>query len=222
MSGGERDQPDQGRGRPRRRAGRLAGARGLRRHPAVRRPHQPGRRLADDGERLGARRHRSERRRQDLAVQLPHRRLPPAARARSSSTAPSWRRRLDPRPQAAQDRPARHRPHLPEHPAVPGADGAGERPGRGRDAAAFRPDQPHARAARTAAATTGRAPPRRIALLDRVGLRGARNDLGRRRCPTASSAGWRSPARSAPGPSCCCWTSRPPAPTRPRSASSRR
>ena len=34
-----------------------------------------------------------------------------------------------------------------------------------------------------------------------------------RTCPTAISAGWRSPARWQPTPSCCAWTNRPPAST---------
>ena len=29
-------------------------------------------------------------------------------------------------------------------------------------------------------------------------------------CPTPTAGGWRSPGRSAPGPGCCCSTSRPP------------
>ncbi len=106
---------------------------------------QPGQRVADDGQRLRPCRHRPQRRGQDLAVQLPDGRLPPAA---GPGHLPRRRRRgLDPRAQAAQDRPPRHRAYVPEHPAVPGAVGTGERPGRGRDLAAFWRDQPHARPA---------------------------------------------------------------------------
>ena len=50
--------------------------------------------------------------------------------------------------------------------------------------------------------------------LDRLGLIGARRHAGRARCPTATSAGSKSPARCAPGRACCASTSRPPASTR--------
>ena len=45
------------------------------------------------------------------------------------------RRPADHRPQAARDQPDGHRPHVPEHPAVPGDDRARERHGRHRLAA---------------------------------------------------------------------------------------
>ena len=44
-------------------------------------------------------------------------------------------------------------------------------------------------------------------LLDFVGL-GHTTDNWRATCPTATSGGSRSPARSVPIPSCCCWMSR--------------
>jgi osmotically inducible protein OsmC len=34
--------------------------------------------------------------------------------------------------------------------------------------------------------------------------------VGPTRCRTRTAGGWRSPARSPPGPGCCCSTSRPP------------
>ncbi len=73
---------------------------------------------------------------------------------------------------------------------------------------------------RTAGATTARARTAARALLDRVGLRHRANIPAawlpygeQRRLEIARALGT--------GPSCCCSTSRPPAPTRPRSANSR-
>ena len=96
--------------------------------------------------------------------------------------------------------PPRRRPHVPEHPAVPGADRAGERQGRHRDPAAVRPDRgdaghalaaprgarEHRAAPTSCCADVGLAPP---------GQR-ARRLAGR----TASSGGSRSPGRWAPNP----------------------
>ena len=48
------------------------------------------------------------------------------------------------------------------------------------------------------------------ALLGFVGLEDLASEEART-CPTASSACWKSPARSRWTRSCCCWTSRPPA-----------
>ena len=47
-------------------------------------------------------------------------------------------------------------------------------------------------------------------LLDFVGISAQRPARPRRTCPTATSAGWRSPGRWPPTRGCCCSTSRPP------------
>ncbi len=58
--------------------------------------------------------------------------------------------------------------------------------------------------------------------LDRIGLLDRADDRGRRRCPTAPSAGSKSPAPCAPTRCCCASTSRPPAsmPTKAKSSMS--
>ena len=124
-----------------------------------------------------------------------------------------WRaRRLG--SQALPDHQARHGPHVPEHQAVRRDDRAGER-GRRRGRAA---QDERARCVDPAAAShreEQEVVERASALLEFVGIA----DRPRTRpatCPTASSAGWRSPGRWPPSRSCCAWTSRPRASTRPR------
>ena len=156
--------------------------------------------------------HRPERRRQDDAVQLRHRRLPAHRRARSSSTAESI---------VGQQPHQHHRggrgPHVPEHPAVPEHDRRREHHGRRR-----RPPRAPASPARCSAApaTSGRsgvgqaeaAAPARVRRHRRTGP----SDLPAT-CPTATSGGSRSPGPSPPSRRCCSSTSRPPASTRRRS-----
>ena len=100
----------------------------------------------------------------------------------------------------APDHRGRRRPHVPEHPAVPEHDRARERHGRHR-----RPphdERPGARAGHAEAPPGGAARPRRgaCALLEFVGIahRGGRRSPAT--CPTATSAGSRSPARIATQP----------------------
>ena len=145
--------------------------------------------------------------------------------------------------QAAPDHPARHRPDVPEHPAVPRDDRAGERHGRRR-----RPPQDQ-RARRAVPAYRVKAEedelptrqlPRRSSRLRQdlrhlpARARGAGRPAEgawsccassasptgptswRATCPTATSAGSRSPGRWPPSRSCSAWTSRPPASTRRR------
>ena len=69
-------------------------------------------------------RHRAERRRQDDVLQL-HRRASTTSRGRDRA-----RRRADPQAPSRPDRPPRHVPDLPEHPAVREHDRDGEHPGR--------------------------------------------------------------------------------------------
>ena len=111
---------------------------------------------------------------------------------------------------AARGHRARDRPDVPEHPPVPGHDRARER--ARRDALA--PD-----AAGSSAAILGtpgssarrrRREGRRASCSRTARSRPARTTT-RATCPTATSAGSRSRARSPPSRSCCCSTSRPPA-----------
>ena len=110
----------------------------------------------------------------------------------------------------------RRRPHVPEHPAVPEHDRGREHHGGRRRPA--RDERPR-RAAQQPAVLPGGAP------------RQGRGDSPARvrrhpatapsrppaTCPTATSAGSRSPGRSPPSPRSCSSTSRRPASTRPRS-----
>ncbi len=112
------------------------------------------------------------------------------------------------------------RTDVPEHSTVPCADCVGEREDRRGNAAARRSGVSDARPA--VATPRGEAEhDRRIRLARRrrAGELGPTNS--RDPCRTANSADWRSPARSAPIPASCCWTSRRRAPTRSRNASSR-
>ena len=97
------------------------------------------------------------------------------------------------------DQPARGGPDVPEHPAVPGADRAGERQGRRRDPAEVRPDRGHARACRWQRREERESTARAYELLRGVGLT-AGPTTSPARWPTASSGGWRSPGRWAPNP----------------------
>ena len=94
------------------------------RHPALRRCHLAERRLAADGPRRDPRRDRAQRRRQDLAVQLPHRRLH-AAGGLDRPRRPLGRHRhvgagpQDPRHQQAWGSPARSRTSASSPPSPP-------------------------------------------------------------------------------------------------------
>ena len=113
------------RSRPHRRAPRGT-PRGRQRHAALRRRGgaRRGRLHALRGR--DPRPDRPQRRRQDDLLQRDDRRL------HADAGRDPLRRRADRRAQAAPDHPARHRPHVPEHPALPRDDGAGERHGRRR------------------------------------------------------------------------------------------
>ena len=106
--------------------------------------------------------------------------------------------------EAARDHQARHRPHLPEHPAVPDDDGAGERPGRRR-----RPRTQRACSTRCSALPRHRreeqaAHDEAMELLRFMGLSTTGRRARRRTCPTATSAGSRSPGRWRPSPKLLC------------------
>ena len=107
---------------------------------------------------------------------------------------------------------ARHRPHVPEHPALPDDDRARERDGRhalpAAAAASCRLDPAHARPA-----PGGARGPRQGARAARASSawRGGSTRSSPATCPTATSAGSRSRGRWPPTRSCCCSTSRPPA-----------
>ena len=175
----------------------------------VRRADRPGLGDVRHQARRDPRPDRAERRRQDHLLQRDHRRVPAdlrhgdLRRARRSAASSATRS------------PARHRPHVPEHPAVRRDDRAGERRGRHRRPA---PDLGARRACAHAAA------PARGARGDRARggaaafrrHRQPRRGEGARTCPTATSAGWRSPGRWPPNRSCSAWTSRPPGSTRRR------
>ena len=149
---------------------------------------------------------RAERRRQDHRVQSDLR--PCAARAKAISV--STARRIDSLAELAA-RAARACAHVPEHPHVRRDDGARKRARR------------HARAMSAAVsarrccgcdrfARRSRALSRKAReLLDFVGLADGADRAAPATCPMATSAGWKSPARSRPIRSCCCSTSPPPA-----------
>ena len=150
------------------------------RHPALRRRDQPGRRQPADAPRRDPRRDRAERRRQDVAVQLADRRLHARRRATILLARPARRRagqrarQEDPRGQ-----PPRRRAHVPEHPAVPGADRAGEREGRRRDPAEVRPDRRRCSGLPWQRREERESTAQAYALLDRVGLAAPRQRAGR-------------------------------------------
>ncbi len=99
-------------------------------------------------------------------------------------------------------------PHVPEHPRVRRHDGAGERADRpapaARRACSARCCAPAGFRREERAASTGRA-----ALLRPGRPGGAGRPPARAACPTATSAGWRSPAPWPRPRGCCCSTSRP-------------
>ena len=193
----------------RRRGGR-GGARARRAHHGLRRRGRPQRRLAHGPPGPDLRHHRSERRRQDDGVQLRDRRVPAHGgrhHARRPSPSPA---------EAAPDHRGRRRPHVPEHPPLPEHDRAREHHGRHRRPA----HDERARRARWASPVlpggAARARPRPCGCSEFVGIphRGERPPAT---CPTATSAGWRSPGPSPPSRRSCSSTSRPPASTRRRS-----
>ena len=191
-----------------------------RRHPlraasdhALRRPGRGGRCFVRRQARRHHRADRPQRRRQDHRVQLHHRLL--QADGRHAPPHTRRRQRLPARaPVRLPHQQARaRRPHLPEHPPVPGHD---------------RARKPDGGAAQPADARLGhdRARPVRRRHLHRRRARGqgqgallarphrsdrARRRSGRRPCPMARSAGSRSRARCAPTRCCSASTSRPPA-----------
>ena len=147
---------------------------------------------------------RPERGRQDSSFNIITGVLPAERRGRSASTGTAGRA------QAPPDHPAGHRPHLPEHPAVPRDVRPGERDGRRRRPAPHRRPRRHPGPAPPPPRGAGRRGPG-------PGAAGVRRHPGGRAtrrpgtCPTATSAGWRSPGPWPPSPGCCCSTSRRPA-----------
>ena len=131
-----------------------------------------------------------------------------------------FRGRVAQRPEAQPDHQDGHRPDVPEHPALPGDDGAGERHGgRGRPPQ----DQRAERAAAAAAALAGGARragsgPRELLDVRRhqgpARTKPARNLLVRRAAAARDRPGTGHPTRR-----CSAWTSRPPASTRRRRTS---
>ena len=120
------------------------------------------------------------------------------------------RRRADHRPQAAPDQPDGHRPHVPEHPAVPGDDRAGER--------AWSAPTPGTRPAWSArcSGSTGSGQAGGAAAGHRDdGLVRAVQQLRRRRRRSSASPGtpWRSGRASASRSSCCASSASPTGPT---------
>ena len=146
---------------------------------------------------------RPQRRRQDDVLQHDHRPVRP------DRGQDRLRRQGHHRQEAARGGPRRHRPHVPEHPAVRQHDRRGERarraappaqgplvrrdlenprhPQRGRAGARARRDPPRPRRAPASARTPSAAT-----------------------CPTATSGVSRSRVPWRPTRSCCCSTSRPP------------
>ena len=173
-------------------------------HQALRRPRGGQRRRLRRPAQVDRRDHRAQRRRQDDVLQLHDR--PLQADHRHGHV----RRPRHHRQGAAHRHPGGHRAHVPEHQAVQDHDRARERHGRPATAACRRGitglDPPHAvRAPRGARDGGGRRE-----LLKLVGIP-RRHQTSRPACPTATSGGSRSPARSRRTRSCCCSTSRPPA-----------
>ena len=150
--------------------------------------------------------HRAQRRRQDDVLQHAHRPLQADPRADPRSTTRHH-------PQAARrDHRAGGRAHVPEHPPVRRDERARERDGRPPLAHAGRAVRLDPAAAVGAARGARRSASTARELLAYVGLQPEHLRPARRpTSPTATSAGWRSPARSPPSRSCCCSTSRPPA-----------
>ena len=177
----------------------MTGLRRRPRHAALRRRHQPQRRVAEDVPRRDPGRHRPERRRQDVAVQLPDRGLHPAGGQRSLVRAGPVTRRsaCSARRRTVVNRlgVARTFQNIRLFPALTALEnvkvGVETRQKSGPIAAcsgcraAARRAGEHRRGLR--AARAGRA-------------RRASQRHRRRRWPTASSGGWRSPGRSGTEP----------------------
>jgi branched-chain amino acid transport system permease protein len=160
--------------------------------------------LADHPPRRDLRPDRPQRRRQDHAVQRVHRPLS-ARRRRGRLRRPAAATR-----QPAQRRRRRHRPHLPEHPPVRQHDGARERHGRPPRA------HPGRRVRRDPAhpAPSARRKPPSAAVPTNCCITSASPTAPttwRAICPTATSAGSKSPARWPPTRNCWRSTNRPPA-----------
>ena len=115
------------------------------------------------------------------------------------------------RHEAARDRAAGHRPHVPEHPPVPEHDGARERHGRPSHAHEGQRRSARCSARRVQGARRSKTVDDALEWLQVRRARRARPTSSRRTCPTATSAASRSRARWPPSPSCSCSTSRPPA-----------
>ena len=160
----------------------------------------------DDPARLDRVDDRAERRRQDDVLQHAHRAC--TSRRRDGSCSASA---TSPAPRPDVITALRRRAHLPEHPPVRRDDRAGERDGRASRADAGGPVRlDRAPAAGPPRGARGRASAPASCSTTSACDRG-RRPARQRSCPTATSAGWRSPARWPPSRSCCCSTSRPPA-----------
>ena len=145
--------------------------------------------------------HRAQRGRQDHVLQLPHRACRP-----HDGRHPVRGKRINGLP-PGPDHQGRRGPDVPEHPPVPPHDRPGERAGR--------PALPHPRGGGLLGDPRGP----RFRREERE-ARGARPSCWRSSawparatswpatCPTATSAGWRSPGPWPPSPGCSCSTSR--------------
>ena len=150
--------------------------------------------------------HRTERRRQDDVLQHDHRPVRPDRRAdhlrrRTSITGE----------QAARGRPPRHRPDVPEHPAVRQHDGRGERAGRASTIGSRAAGSERSCGRAVDQARGGRGPRSARRSCSTSSASGSARTRSPATCRMATSGGWRSRARSRPTRSCCCSTSRPPA-----------
>ena len=170
---------------------------------ALRRRHEPARRLSEPEPGRDAVGHRPQRRREDLVVQLSDGRVPAPGGLDPVHPEERALRERD-RPQALQGEPARGREDVPDLPHVQCADGVREREDRGRVQAAHRahrrhaPIAPHpARGARERSQDPGavevrRAHPAGERPLELVGLRGPaapRDRPGARDEPGGAAAG---------------------------------
>ena len=147
---------------------------------------------------------RAQRRRQDEPLQRAHRHL------RGRRRRVHVRRAAARGAEAERRRRARHRAHVPEHPAVRQPVGARERddrPPRAHARQRLRRDLPQREAP---APRRRRSRSARTSCSNTSASRSAPT-LSPSTSPTATSAGWRSRARSRPSPSSSRSTSRPPA-----------
>ena len=110
---------------------------------------------------------------------------------------------------AAHDHRARHRAHVPEHPALPGDDGARERARRHALPAQGRHPRRASSDARRAGARSARPGSGRASCSRTAASPGVEDELRAQPLRTATSGGSRSRARSRRSRSCCCSTSRP-------------